>query len=248
MDVLSQKVKVSVLLAWSSNFYHVYKLYFLNFGILFSFLYSSASPCQTFSFLLALFFVAEVDDQWLGPGCFPSQLRGRKRKWREENRGGMVGSDMRNLVSVGKNLLSLHMVYREDDKNSYSNRTMNKMVDKCCRTEWMTAWKNEWLDEGMDEWIAYKYMCVFTYWLFFSAQCCMSAICLVSVSIRVGQIFFIPRKTLVSVSPVEKMLEFWQGGIFTVALSVSPFFLSLHKPSVSSGARFSRLCGKLESW
>ncbi len=73
-------------------------------------------------------------------------------------------------------------------------------------------------------------MCVFTYCLFFSSQCCMSAICLVSVSISVGQI--IPRKTLVSVSPVEKMLEFWQGEIFTVALSVSPFFLSFF-PSIN---------------
>ena len=42
--------------------------------------------------------------------------------------------------------------------------------------------------------------------------------------------FFIPsRKTLVSVSLVEKMLDFWQGEIFTVAFSVSPFFLSFHK-------------------
>lgn len=30
----------------------------------------------------------------------------------------------------GKNLLSLHMAHREDDKNSYSKRTMNKMVDR----------------------------------------------------------------------------------------------------------------------
>lgn len=60
----------------------------------------------------------------------------------------------------------------------------------------------------------------------------MSDICLVSVSVTVGQIFFffIPsRKTLVSVSLVEKILEFWQGEIFTVAFSVSPFFLSFHK-------------------
>lgn len=32
----------------------------------------------------------------------------------------------------GKNLLSLHMVYREDDKNSYSNKTVNNMVDLQC--------------------------------------------------------------------------------------------------------------------
>lgn len=35
-------------------------------------------------------------------------------------------------------------------------------------------------------------------------------------------IFSIPRKTLVSVSPVEKMFEFWQDGIFTVVPCVSP--------------------------
>lgn len=40
----------------------------------------------------------------------------------------MVGSDMRNLVSVGKIQLSLHMAYREDDKNSYSNRTIIKKM------------------------------------------------------------------------------------------------------------------------
>lgn len=62
-----------------------------------------------------------------------------------------------------------------------------------------------------------------------------------------ARLFFIPRKTLVSVRPVEKMLEFWQDGTFTVASSVSPFFLFLHKPSVSSGAAFSGHCSKLDA-
>lgn len=35
----------------------------------------------------------------------------------------------------GKNQLSLHMARREDDKNSYSSRTMNKLVDESCLTE-----------------------------------------------------------------------------------------------------------------
>lgn len=47
----------------------------------------------------------------------------------------MVGSDMRNLVSVGKNLLSLHMAHREDDKYSDSNRAMNRMMDESFLTE-----------------------------------------------------------------------------------------------------------------
>lgn len=65
--------------------------------------------------------------------------------------------------------------------------------------------------------------CVFLVTNFFSVLSCMSTICLVSVSNSAGRIFLFPRKTLVFVSPVEKMFKFWQGGIFTVAPFFFPF-------------------------
>lgn len=97
---------------------------------------------------------------------------------------------------------------------------------------------NDWMKKSVNE--LHKSTCVFLL-TDFSFQC--SAACQPSVwylypLVLARFFFFIPRKTLVSVSPVEKMLKFWQGGIFTVAPSVSPFFLSLHKPPVCSGARF----------
>lgn len=67
-----------------------------------------------------------------GPGCFPSQLRGRET---EMEGGGMGGSDMRNLVSVGKNLLSPRVALGEVDKYSDSNRAMTKMMDESRLTE-----------------------------------------------------------------------------------------------------------------
>lgn len=45
-----------------------------------------------------------------------------------------MGSDMRNLVSVGK-ICFLCLWPSEDDKYSYSNRTVKKMVDGSCVTE-----------------------------------------------------------------------------------------------------------------
>lgn len=75
----------------------------------------------SFSLPLSLLLLRLMHDKQLGPACFPSQLRGRKTEMEGGEMGGMVGSDMRNLVSVGKNLLSLHMAHREDDKYSCSN-------------------------------------------------------------------------------------------------------------------------------
>lgn len=54
---------------------------------------------------------------------------------RGEWRRGLVRSDIRNLVSVGKNLLSRCVLYRGDDKNSYLNTTITEMVDGRCLTE-----------------------------------------------------------------------------------------------------------------
>lgn len=45
-----------------------------------------------------------------------------------------MGSDLKNLVSVGKNLLSVRaarpVAHGEDDENSHSKKTMNKMVGR----------------------------------------------------------------------------------------------------------------------
>lgn len=136
-----------------------------NFGTLFSCLCLSWSnsvifPPLSFSLLLRLMY-----DHWLGPGCVPSQLRGRKTEMEGGEPGsGGGGGGVRHEESsfCGKNLLSLHMAHREDDKYSCSDRTMKKMVDESCSTECvnesMNGWKNEGLDERVDEWIAEKNM------------------------------------------------------------------------------------------
>lgn len=61
--------------------------------------------------------------------------RQRDGNGRKRVEGGMVGSDVRNLVSVGKNLLSLRMALGEIDKYSDSKRATTKMMDESRLTE-----------------------------------------------------------------------------------------------------------------
>lgn len=69
---------------------------------------------------------------WLFPLTAESLKDGNGKRRLER---GLVRSDIRNLVSVGKNLLSLRMVYRGDDKNSYLNKTITEMLGGRCLTE-----------------------------------------------------------------------------------------------------------------
>ncbi len=73
-----------------------------------------------------------MHDQQLGPGCFPLTAERQKDGnggWRIEGDGGVRHEES---CFCGKNLLSLHTAHREDDKYSYSNRTMYRMVDESC--------------------------------------------------------------------------------------------------------------------
>lgn len=66
-----------------------------------------------------------------------------KRKWKEESGGGGVGGVRHEESSFcGKNLLSLQMLHREDDKYSGSNRAMNRMLVESYLTE---LHKPEWV-------------------------------------------------------------------------------------------------------
>lgn len=127
----------------------------------------SAFPGQTPSFFRLFLFLCcwgwcMIID-W-GQVVSPHSWEAERRKWREESRGVGAGGGVRHEESsfCGKNLLSLHMAHREDDKYSCSDRTMKKMVDESCSTECvnesMNGWKNEGLDERVDEWIAEKNM------------------------------------------------------------------------------------------
>lgn len=72
-----------------------------------------------------------MNDGCLGSGCFPSQLRGRKTEMEGgEKRGWRWGSDRRNLVSVGKNPLSLHMALGDGDKYRELNGAVSDMTDE----------------------------------------------------------------------------------------------------------------------
>lgn len=216
MDVLSQKVKA-----------------FFSMCVNFLFFISLCRSSSNFLFFLPPENVWSIIGAWLFPFTAERQKDGNGRR-RIEGDGGVRHEES---SFCGKNLLALHMANREYDKNSYSNRTMNKMVDESYLTERM----NECLDKGINGWMKYLKVHVCSpHWLFFSVQ----SVHLFGICIHeCWPDFFIPWKTLVSVSPVEKMLELWQGRIFTLAPSVSPFFLSLHKPS---GACFSGLSGNLE--
>lgn len=48
--------------------------------------------------------------------------------------GWRWGSDRRNLVSVGKNPLSLRMALSDNDKYSESNVAVSDMTDESCLT------------------------------------------------------------------------------------------------------------------
>lgn len=74
-----------------------------------------------------------MNDGCLGSGCFLSQLRGRKTEMEGGGkRGGGGGSDRRNLVSVGKTLLSLHMALSDGDKYSELNGAVSDTTDESC--------------------------------------------------------------------------------------------------------------------
>lgn len=69
---------------------------------------------------------------WLFPFTAERQKDGNGRR-REE--GWWWGSDRRNLVSVGKNPLSLHMALSDDDKYSELNGAVSDMMDESCSAE-----------------------------------------------------------------------------------------------------------------
>lgn len=88
------------------------------------------------SFCFSLLQPALMNDRQFGAWLFPfTAEKQRDGNGRKRVEGGMVGSDMRNLVSVGKNLLSLHMALREVDKYSDSKRATTKMMDESRLTE-----------------------------------------------------------------------------------------------------------------
>lgn len=62
---------------------------------------------------------------WLFPFTAERQKNGNGRR-RVEGDGGVRHEES---SFCGKNLLSLHMAHREDDKYSDSNRAMNRMMD-----------------------------------------------------------------------------------------------------------------------
>lgn len=144
------------------------------------------------------------------------------RKWREENRG--VGVRHEEFSFCGKTLLSLHMAHR-DDKNSCLNRPMNKTQEESCLSELVNEWIKDTQErkKGLMQNIKVHVCFLFTTSLFHCSDACEPSVWYLYPLVLAG--VFIPRKTLVSERPVEKMLEFWQCGIFTVALSVSPFLL-----------------------
>lgn len=76
------------------------------------------------------------------------------------------------------------MALRDNDKYSESNVAVSDMTDESCLTKF--------------------YFFIFLRFKRASVQSFASDICLVSVSISAGLFFLIPRKTLVSVNPVEK--------------------------------------------
>lgn len=76
-----------------------------------------------------------MNDRRFGARLFPFTAERQRGGNGRKRVGRMVGSDMRNLVSVGKNLLSLRMALREADKYSDSNRAMTKMMDESRLTE-----------------------------------------------------------------------------------------------------------------
>lgn len=68
---------------------------------------------------------------WLFPFTAERQKNGNGR--RRVGVGGRVRHE--EFSFCGKNLLSLHMAHREDDKYSGSNRAMNRMLDESYLTE-----------------------------------------------------------------------------------------------------------------
>lgn len=73
-----------------------------------------------------------MNDRRFGARLFPFTA---ERQRDGNGRGWDGGSDMRNLVSVGKNLLSPRVALGEVDKYSDSNRAMTKMMDESRLTE-----------------------------------------------------------------------------------------------------------------
>lgn len=92
--------------------------------------------CFLASFCFSLLQPALMNDRRFGARLFPfTAERQRDGNGRKRVGGGVGGSDMRNLVSVGKNLLSWHMDLAEVDKYSDSKRATTKMMDESRLTE-----------------------------------------------------------------------------------------------------------------
>lgn len=71
-----------------------------------------------------------------GVWLFPFTAERRKDgNGRRREVGWRWGSDGRNLVSVGKNPLSLRMALRDNDKYSESNVAVSDMTDESCLTK-----------------------------------------------------------------------------------------------------------------